>query len=118
MMCVTFCYLQVSSFLFPASEWLEYIVPVSMQHFQGEQTSKHKGKANLIHNVKFHSFQFLSIQGKTKLIFVCTQVTYDVFTYSRYSVLRYVFKVGSLVYLMIAIRLCDLFSHYKSMQVG
>ena len=42
-----FCYLQVSSFLFPASEWLKYIVPVSMQHFQGEQTSKHKGKANL-----------------------------------------------------------------------
>lgn len=63
-----------------------------MQHFQGEQTSKHKGKANLIHNVKFHSFQFSSIQGKTKLIFVCTQVTYDVFTYSRYSVLCYVFK--------------------------
>ena len=27
-----------------------------MQHFQGEQTSKHKGKASL-HYVKFHFFK-------------------------------------------------------------
>ena len=68
MMCVTFCYLQVSSFLFPASKASG--VPVSMQHFQGEQTSKHKGKASL-HYVKFHFFKH-TFTGKKHLIFIFT----------------------------------------------
>ena len=69
MMCVTFCYLQVSSFLFPASKASG--VPVSMQHFQGEQTSKHKGKASL-HYVKFHFFKHTFTGKKTSdLYFYC-----------------------------------------------
>ena len=41
-----------------------------MQHFQGEQTSKHKGKASL-HYVKFHFFKH-TFTGKKHLIFIFT----------------------------------------------